>query len=356
MPRDDASTRRVTVSRVDGDTGHGDAVRFINETLKGPVADVFRSLIPAFGDIKGPEFYDTVMASSELLHGCIAIFRRHRDSFKTLLVDVRGRPVNDDFVRLRCGRSVHDIIGMIVRTHAKRHFRQTLGGDPSDPTSRSGRMYQAISEYLIHDWQVQLVPHYAPMPLHKVQEMGPRLLDIREAELLDAITAAAGPPPPARLPPPGPPPPLPPRFEVAPPPSPSRIPTGAGASRQPVQSFAGTPQEEFWWDALTDRGVVAVLGSRSGHEMRELVAAMAGVNETVRSEMFAGLSLSTFQAALCLATAYRVMGRNGFTAIFGTPGKPQTVVAIALRMKKRNVSSRTELKALPGIVESTVRG
>lgn len=357
MPRDDASAGRMIVSRVEGETGHGDAVRFINETLKGPVADIFRSLIPAFGDMPGAEFYDTVMASSELLHGCIAIFRRHRDSFKALLVDARGRPVNDEFVRLRCGRSVHDIIAMIVRTHAKRHFRKTLGGDPSDPTSKSGRMYKAISEYLIHDWQVQLVPHYAPMPLHKVQEMGPRLLDIREAELLDAITAAAGPPPvPARLPPPGPPPPLPPRFEVAPPPAPPRAPMGAGASRQPVQSFSGTPQEEFWWDALTDRSVVAVLGGRGGHEMRELVAAMAGVNETVRAEMFAGLSLSTFQAALCLATAFRVMGRNGFASVFGTPGKPQMVVAIALRMKKRNVSSRTELKALPGIVESAVRG
>ena len=255
---------------------------------------------------------------------------------------------------------VHDIIAMIVRTHAKRHFRVTLGGDPNDPTSRAGRLYQAMSEYLIHDWQVRLVPHYAPMPVHKVQEMGPRLLDIREAELLDAITAASGPPPsPLRgLPAPGgltpPPPPLPPKFEVAPPTG--RIPTGAGASRQAPPAFSGTAQEEFWWDALTDRNVAAVLGSRSGHEMRELVAAMAGVNEAVRSELFAGLSLSTFQAALCLATAFRVMGRNGFASVFGMPGKPQMVTAIVMRLRKRNVGSRTELKALAGLVESAVRG
>ncbi len=354
MPRDDASVRRMIVSRIEDETGHGDAVRFINETLKGPVAAIFRTLIPAFGDIGGTEFYDTVMASSELLHGCIAIFRRHRDAFKALLVDNRGRQVNDDFVRLRCGRSIHDIVAMIVRTHAKRHFGKMLGGDPSDPTSKAGRLYQAMSEYLIHDWQVKLVPHYAPMPVHKVQEMGPRLLDIREAELLDAITAASGPPSPpprtlAETPPP-----LPPRFEVAPPPS-SRIPTGAGASRLAAPSFSGTPQEEFWWDAITDRNVAAVLGSRSGHEMRELVAALAGVNDAVRSELFAGLSLSTFQAAVCLCTAFRVMGRNGFASVFGMPGKPQMVATIALRLKKRNVSSRTELKALAGLVEGAVR-
>ena len=123
MPRDGASARRMTVGRVEGETARGDAVRFINETLKGPVAEIFQSLIPAFGQMSGAEFYDTVMGSSELLHGCIAIFRRHRDAFKALLVDDRGRAVNDDFVRLRCGRSIHDIIAMILRTHAKRHFR-----------------------------------------------------------------------------------------------------------------------------------------------------------------------------------------------------------------------------------------
>lgn len=337
MPRDDVSARRMIVTRVEVDPGHGDAVRFINETLKGPVAEIFRSLIPAFGAIGGTEFYDTVMGSSELLHGCISIFRRHRDAFKALLVDSRGRPVNDDFVCLRCGRSIHDIIAMIVRTHAKRHFRKTLGGDPNDPTSKAGRLYQALSEYLIHDWQVQLVPHYAPMPVVKIQEMGPRILDIREAELLDAITAATVP-----LPSPMP------SIE-------SGAPTGTGPSRQAEAPFSGTAQEEFWWDALTDRNVAAVLGSRSGHEMRELVAMMAGVNDAVRAELFAGLSLSTFQAALCLATAFRVMGRNGFAGVFGVPGKPQMVADIALRLKKRNVGSRTELKALAGLVEGVVK-
>ena len=347
MPRDGASARRMTVGRVEGETARGDAVRFINETLKGPVAEIFQSLIPAFGQMSGAEFYDTVMGSSELLHGCIAIFRRHRDAFKALLVDDRGRAVNDDFVRLRCGRSIHDIIAMILRTHAKRHFRLTLGGDPGDPTSRAGRLYQAISEYLIHDWQVKLVPHYAPMPLHKVQEMGPRLLDIREAELLDAITAVSeASPSPRRVVSGGlseTPPPLPPRLGAEPPPS-----------RHAPPSFLGTAQEEFWWEAITDRNVAAVLGSRSGHEMRELVAAMAGVNDAVRSELFAGLSLSTVQAALSLATAFRVMGRNGFTSVFGMPGKPQTVSTIALRLQKRNVNSRTELRALAGLVEGAV--
>ncbi len=363
MPRDDVSARKVAARRIDKILGHGDAVRFINDTLKGPVADIFRSLVPAFGAIAGDEFYDTVMASSELLNGCIQIFRRHRDQFRTLLVDVRGRPVNDDFVQLRCGRSVHDIIAMIVRTHAKRHFKAILGGDPNDPKSRSGRMYKAMNEYLIHDWQVSLVPHYAPMPVDKVLEMGPRILDIRDAELLDAITAAARPPGPPiyELPTPERPatrPPIPPRFEVEAPAQSATVVARRGGSFMSVaatQSFSGTPQEEFWWEAITDRNAVAVLGSRGSHEMRELVAALAGVNDAVRAELFAGLSLSTVQAAVCLATAFRVLGRNGFASVFGMPGRAEMVANIALRLKKRNVNSRTELKALAGLTEGAVR-
>jgi hypothetical protein len=357
MPRDDSVVKKGSLRRTDSVPGHGDAVRVINETLKGPVATIFRALVPAFGDIRGEDFYDTVMDSSELLHGCILIFRRHRDQFRSLLVDDRGRPVNDDFVNLRCGRSVHDIIAMIVRTHAKRHFRTALGGDPNDVGSRAGKMYQAMNEYLIHEWQVPLVPHYAPMPIHKVVEMGPRLLDIREAELLDAITAAAGPPPPAMRGLPSTPPPLP-RFEVTAPPQSSTVVARRGGSFMPVaatQQFSGTPQEEFWWEALQDRGAAAILGARSGHEMRELVAALAGVNDAVRSELFAGLSLSTVQAAVCLATAFKVMGRNAFGQVFGLPGKPAMVTTIAQRLKQRNVGSRTDLKALAGLTEGAVR-
>ncbi|KIL99947.1 hypothetical protein CCC_02736 [Paramagnetospirillum magnetotacticum MS-1] len=306
---------------------HNDAVRVINDTLKGRVAEVFRALIPAFEGTSGEEFYDLVMANSEMLHGCISIFRRNRSAFRNLLVDARGRPVNDDFVALRCGRSVHDVIAMIVRTHAKRHFKATLGGDPNDPKSKAGAMYKAINEYLIHDWQVPLVPHYAPLPLAKVQEMGPRLLDIREAEILDSITAAAA--------------------------APSLIPLHA--PRPPSQP--DLPQrEQLWWTALNDTAVIKVLGTRPESETRELVAALGEINDLVHADLFARLNLSTFQAAIAMVTAYKLLGRAGFRTQFGIPGKPAVVAAIALRLDKREVGSHTDLKAMPQLMEAALRG
>lgn len=307
---------------------HNDVVRVINDTLKGKVAAVFRSLIPAFENTSGDEFYDIVMTNSEMLHGCIAIFRRNRSAFRNLLVDARGRPVNDDFVALRCGRSVHDVISMIVRTHAKRHFKATLGGDPNDPKSRAGAMYKAINEYLIHDWQVQLVPHYAPLPLAKVQEMGPRLLDIREAEILDSIAEAAA--------------------------APSLLPLH---SPRAPSSAPDLPQpEQQWWKALNDPAVIKVLGERPEAETRELVAALGEVNELVHSDLFGRLSLSTFQAAVIMVTAYRLLGRAGFRTQFGIPGKPAVVAAIAQRLDKREVGPHTDLKLLPQLMEGAFRG
>jgi hypothetical protein len=309
----------------------------ITDALKGPVAEVFRQLNPAFGEMSGPEIYECVIGNSELLHGCVTIFRRKREAFGHLLVDAHGRPVHDDFVRLRCGRTLHDIIAMLVRTHAKRHFGATLGGDPNDARSKAGRLYHAINDYLIHEWQIPLVPHYSLVPPSKVLELGPVLLDIRQAADLDAISAAGSPPPP--------------NIKAEPV---LFVPRGAGPQRA-EPAFTGTKQEEFWWDALTDAGVVAVLGQRNGHESRELVAAMAGVNDATRGDLFAGLSLSTFQAAVLLATAYRVLGRNGFTALFGTPGKPAAIATIATRIKQHKTGSLADLKTLAKMTEAVVR-
>lgn len=327
MPRDAAIAKSLPAAVARPPRSHNDAVRIINDTLKGRVAEVFRSLVPAFAGTSGEEFYDIVMSNAEMLHGCIAIFERNRQAFRNLLVDARGRPVNDDFVALRCGRSVHDIVAMIVRTHAKRHFKTALGGDPNDPRSKAGAMYQAINEYLIHAWQVPLVPHYAPLPLDKVREMGPRLLDIREAEILDTIAAAAGRP-----------------STALPVHSPTR----------PVAELP--PQGSVWWRALNDNEVIKVLGHRPESELRELAAAMDEVNDLVHADLFRRLGLSTNQALVAMVTAYKLLGRPGFMAQFGVPGKPAVVAAVAQRLDKREVGLHTDLKAIPQMMESALRG
>lgn len=329
------------------DIEHNRAVRQITVTLKGPVAAVFRELIPAFGDMDGDEFYDAVLGSSDLLHGLMLIFNKRREAFAHLLVDAQGRPVNDDFVRLKCGRSVHDIVSMIVRTHAKKHFRATLGGDPNDPDSKAGKLYQAMNEYLIHEWQVPLVSHYAGIPVAKMRELGPMLLDLKTVAEVDAVVAQST----AR------------RAQVADPGTPAK-PANANAdaaglvgARQQLESMvkeSHSREQEFWWETLNDNQVRQALGNPTESDMRELTAAFCQLGDATRSELLAPLGLSLYQAAVLLGTCYRTLGRAAFGQVFGKPGSAAAVTAFATKLKAKGVSSRSDVRSLGRSVEGVL--
>lgn len=326
---------------------HNAAVRQITDALKGPVAAVFRSLVPAFGDIGGDEFYDSVLSSSEMLHGLMLIFHKRRDAFAHLLVDAQGRPVHDDFVRLKCGRSVHDIVSMIVRTHAKKHFRATLGGDPNDPDSKAGRLYQAMNEYLIHEWQVPLVPHYAALPVAKMRELGPMLLDLKTAAEVDEVVARSV----AR------------RAEVA---APEIQVKAANANthaaslveaRQALETLVvenRSREEEFWWETLNDAQVRQSLGNLDETDARELTAAFCQLGEATRAQLLAPLGLSLYQAAVLLGTCYRTMGRSGFGQIFGKPGNAGAVSAFAAKLAAKGIGSRSDVRTLGRLIEGVL--
>ena len=55
---------------------------------------------------------------------CFRTFRRQRAHFRHLLVDVSGCEVADDSTLPCCGRSLQEIVRMVVRTAARRHFRR----------------------------------------------------------------------------------------------------------------------------------------------------------------------------------------------------------------------------------------
>ncbi len=327
---------------------HNQAVREIIQTLKGPVAAVFRKLVPAFQEIKAEEFYDQVLANAELLHGCLLIFRKRRDAFSHLLVDDEGRTVNDDFVRLRCGRTVHDVIAMIVRTHAKQHFRKTLGGDPNDPKSKSGKLYAAMNEYLIHEWQVPLTTAYAKLPADTVATLGPALMDLQTTAAIEAVaTAVAGFA--AQAPTTG----AVPVTKVTAAPANDLTPKKAA---EPQMSEIDQREADFWWETLNDPNVRSALGRMTEIEMRELTAAFCAVGEATRSQLLAPMGFSLYQAAVVFTTLYRSMGRAAFGLMFGKPGNPNAVADFTKRLQAKSISSRTDLKGLQAATEAALAG
>ncbi|MBI3445285.1 MAG: hypothetical protein HY055_07960, partial [Magnetospirillum sp.] len=181
------------------------AVFRINGTLQGPVVDILGQFLPELKALPRDQAYDRTLDDLDLLTRCFQIFRRERPRFRYVLVDERRRPVAEDNVPLSCGRTLAEVIAMVVRTAAKRYFRrklspgaaraETLAAEaapqPAKSASRSpaDELYDAIKAYLLHEWQVPLVPAYSEMNPALVRRIGAKILDCREPESLARLIA-----------------------------------------------------------------------------------------------------------------------------------------------------------------------
>jgi len=167
------------------------AVFRVNFALQGPVVDILGQFIPELNTLPRSRAYDTIMDDLGLLTRCFEVFRREPERFRPVLIDERKRPVTDETTPLSCGRSLAEIIAMVVRTAAKRFFRRTLPATSRAAETRSpaDELYEAIRAYLLYEWQVPLVPTYAGMEPALVRKIGARLLDARESASLARLIA-----------------------------------------------------------------------------------------------------------------------------------------------------------------------
>ncbi|MTJ79939.1 MAG: hypothetical protein F8N37_02800 [Telmatospirillum sp.] len=209
------------------------ARREVTRMLKGPVAERFKSLIPPLAAHGDP--YKTIMDSPELLDACFKLFRLKREAFADFLVDPADQPVGDDTTRLRCGRSVQEIIGMAVRTgmrtYAEAHFGdpitppKTKAAQPPIPRkpphgrllrlvnvdkiaglfrrnygqpkplpagqTQSGRFYASIKDNLDYEWQVRFFPIYVEIPPHVFDRLGTGITRMDTEERLQLLAQLA---------------------------------------------------------------------------------------------------------------------------------------------------------------------
>ncbi|KAA5607245.1 hypothetical protein F1188_00285 [Roseospira marina] len=209
-----------------GARAQNNAIRAINEQLSGPVLDVYRSLLPDLAS----RSYDDILASPELVNGCLLIFEKQRSLFDALLKDSDGAPVPSDEAPLWCGRSVNDVRVLVIRTTAKKYFR-THGDHATDVSEHTGKadtrvntsllarlfelvaslwhgesahvsggkgqkakrhkradaFYETIAPHLLYRWQVPLIPYYATLPRSLVTEMGEGLLKLSRPEDLEFL-------------------------------------------------------------------------------------------------------------------------------------------------------------------------
>jgi hypothetical protein len=360
----------------------GTAVRRVNESLQGPVVEILAQFVPDLRRLPPGKAYERTLDDIGLLQRCFTAFRAQRAAFQSILVDAQQRPVTDDRGELSCGRTLEQVVAMIVRTAAKRYFRRKwnpagkhglhtaalhrdvprhglihrvsalLGAQqPARPQpsatptrSRADELYDALKQHLLHEWQVPLVPTYAEMSPPLARALGDKLLSLRKPEDLRRIID--DPAEAAKL------------FDITPE-------EAAKAGAEPVAASAGRRDErtrladvltpdsqrlrpEAFGPALLRPDVRAQLSNApTGVRLTETLKGVGGLSAKL---LVAELGLRVEQLAVILLVAHETIGADLFGRIFGQPGEVELIMRLTQKARLAGLNPRTPLNECAAFV------
>lgn len=405
---------------------HNGVVRRINATLQGPVMEALGELVPEIRRLPRRNGLEALLDDVDLLHRCFLAFRTHPDRFRHLLVNRHKVAVEDAEALLECGRSLDQVIAMVVRTAAKRHFRHRLDGSPKAlrarplrrtprptllarlramlmdqpgntpayqrPKSRAEALYDAFQDYLLHDWQVPMIPEYCLLTPGTVRRLGPRILDYRIAEDIRRLRADPdNPPPPTPLVDPS-------QQGLAGDPLPTflteprRQPEAAKEAEKKPTPVAITTAERRVSEGMAkmdfgpadrtakdERARLSDILSADGKRLKPDAFTIVLLDPTVRSALphseqtvritallgkvngMAGkllvgeLGLRTDQLAVFLMTAHAALGEKRFEVAFGIPGRPDYVGRVVERAKMFKIGQDTPLADIAAFVQKSFK-
>lgn len=368
----------------------------INQTLAGPVMAKLVDLVPDLAWVPRGRELETALRDCDLLNRCFIAFRTHRTDFRLLLLDRRSRPVDNDNTPLSCGRTVNQIIAMIVRSAAKRHFRARLDGGASpdrlrrpDGVGWSGmlgwmndqaeqrrsprrnrspgdQLYDAIRRYLLHDWQVPIIPQYARMTPPEVRALGSRILDFRDpAELAAWLDGGAD----QRR--------MPAQWVVEPvalPPEPEPEPVAETIVSEPVLGAAALPGAGLVGDGrsrltqvLSDDGrlirmetvvpllttpeLKAALGQPSREELRRAARSLAQTGSGTVRRLAVDYGLSPEQMTAMLAKSALLLPPAVYDRMFGRKGELVMILALIERARAAGLDAGASPAAFAAFME-----
>ena len=355
-----------------------DPIRDVRATLKGPVAKVLRQLVPELAGVSLEATYDHAMGSIYLLERCFRAFRGHRERFRHVLVDGDGQVVTEDGAPMSCGRSLEQVVAMIVRTTARRYFRHHLGGGPATARcapiagargegvlgrllpfaqpkpanaapSAADELYDAIKSYLLFDWQVPLVPAYAKLEPAQVKEWGSRLLDYD-----DPVKLARA----MRLPPPAP--------AVRPV---ATLVAQPASEAEPVADSVPEPAKPTREEVLLARvlasdgkrlDALAFTESLLSPEVRRVLpggevalhptAILGSVGAEAAIKLVGRLGLTIDQLSVLLLGAYETMGGQAFLRVFGHGSEPELMDRLGQHARRAGIGPDSSLDDVAAFV------
>ena len=295
--------------------------------LKTDVIDVLRAHFDDLAGFGREEAYEAVMNTPDLLDRSFRLLRGQPDLFAATLVDARGKPVEPrDETRLSCGETLGRIKMLVVRTAARRHFRQRLGGPrlvavknmrrqgvwqrllvtlglrPAPKRRRrlpggGDRLYQAMRDYLNFEWQARLIPDYSELSPEMVAQLGGSLLMIREPAELRALVGAEG------------------RLAL----SEQRRPLFLGEASGLLDE-AGAIDPERLWDLWNQIDLGRLFEDLDPAELRKVVGEIAAASHEAIERLMPALGRDARLFATFLAVARKQLGEATYHRIFTSLG------------------------------------
>jgi hypothetical protein len=174
--------------------------------------------------------------------------------------------------------------------------------------SRSDQLFRAIRDHLRFDWQVPLIPHYAPMAPAVVESLGARLLDIREAAELRALSA------PGSLPRDG------------------RPPLLLDTAERVMQPARGMLDSEVLWRVVQQMDLVRLFPKTEADRVRRAIAQVAAAHPEVLKVLLPVLGGEVRQFVAFLVIAYVTVGEQRFKQDFCQEGRVHAVSRLAERL------------------------
>ena len=157
--------------------------------------------------------YEIILDQPKVLDSSFRFFRSRPDLFRSIVVDHNSRLVQSDSRPLRCGRTLAEIIALILRASAKRYFRRKLGhtrrprvrsqygiwdklaiwagfAEPPQPrqASKADRLFATFRDFLVYEWQALMIPVYCTLTPEFVTSLGQHILSFRDPAQLTALS------------------------------------------------------------------------------------------------------------------------------------------------------------------------
>lgn len=313
----------------------------VRTVLRRDIADILRDNIPQLAMVPRDKVYDRVMDDPNLLHQGFQLFRARPELFKALVMTPHKTFPAEDGEVLWCGRTLAEIIALVVRACARRYFKRRLSGPKPKPLpmpqvgffqgiaislglaeppkrpkrkrwpSPAEKLYTALRDLLRFEWQVPLIPAYAALSPQLVAKMGDHLLEVRDPLKVQVLADQSA--------------------ETAL--VDGKIPLLLDGAKR-MMTPTDTINAEVLWSVCQKMRMAALFPGYDVGEMRKAVSLVAATGPAALRHLLPVLGDDIRKFTLYLFTAYGKFGPARYRQVLGVDGQTWVVEAMAKRAAK----------------------